>query len=73
MNFLINEIQKVGFKIKCLYLDKEFFTAGVINYLKNRKIPFIIPCVKRGKSGGIRNLYIGRKSLLYTIHNEIKK
>ncbi|MDR2624171.1 MAG: hypothetical protein LBC39_06365 [Methanobrevibacter sp.] len=62
IDFLINEIRTMRFKIKGLYLDREFFTVEVINYLKNRKIPFIIPYVKRGPSGGIRKLLKGRKS-----------
>ena len=62
IDFLIKEIETNGFKIKALYLDKEFFTVKVINYLQNRKTPFIITCVKRGPSGGIRNLLKGRKS-----------
>jgi len=62
IDFLINEIETNGFKIKELFLDKEFFTVEVINYLQNRKIPFIIPCVKRGPSGGIRKLLNGKKS-----------
>jgi putative transposase len=62
VDFLINEIQTKEFKIKGVYLDKEFFTVEVINYLQNRKIPYIIPCVKRGRSGGIRELFEGNKS-----------
>jgi putative transposase len=62
VDFLINEIETVGFKIKGLYLDKEFFTVDVINYLINTETPFIIPCVKRGPSGGIRKLFNGKKS-----------
>jgi len=53
----------MGFKIKGLYLDREFFTVEVINYLQERNTPFIIPCVLRGRSGGIRNLFVGRKKL----------
>ena len=34
----------------------------MINYFQNRKTPFIIPCVKRGPSGGTRKLLKGRKS-----------
>ena len=55
IDFLIKEIRTIGFKIKAIYLDREFFTVEVINYLQSRKTPFIIPCVKRGPSGGIRN------------------
>ena len=72
IDFLTKEIRTAGFKIKALYLDKEFFTVEVINYLKKQKTPFIIPCVKRGPSGGIRNLLKGRKSYSteYTMHSK---
>lgn len=52
-------------------MDRQFNTVEVINYLQKRKTPFIIPLVKRGKSGGIRNLFIGRKSYIteYTMHS----
>jgi putative transposase len=75
VNFLINETKTIGFKIKGLYLDKEFFTVKVINYLTNRKTPFIIPCVKRGPSGGIRKLFKGKKSYStdYTMHSKENK
>ncbi|KZX17560.1 hypothetical protein MBFIL_00970 [Methanobrevibacter filiformis] len=62
VDFLINEITTNGFKIKGIFLDREFYTIEIINYLQNRKIPFIIPCVKRGPSGGIRKLLTGKKS-----------
>ena len=62
IDFLINEIQSNGFKIRGLYLDREFYNVAVINYLIHRKIPHIIPCVLRGPSGGIRELLKGGKS-----------
>ena len=62
VDFLIKEIQSMGFEIKGLYLDKEFYRVAVINYLINRKIPHIIPCVMKGRSGGMRNLLTGKKS-----------
>jgi putative transposase len=62
VDFLIKEIQTNGFEIKQVYLDKEFYTVEVINYLMFNEIAFIIPCVKRGPSGGIRKLFKGRES-----------
>ena len=62
VDFLIKEIQSIGFKIRTLYLDREFYTVEVIDYLINMDAPFIIPCVKRGPSGGIRKLLTGKKS-----------
>ena len=72
VDFLIKEIQSNEFKIKRIYLDKEFYTVEVINYLMNNEIPFIIPCVKRGPSGGIRKLLKGRESYTtdYTMHSK---
>jgi putative transposase len=72
VDFLINETETNGFKIKGLYLDKEFYTVNVINYLQNRKTPFIIPYLKRRSSGGIRNLFKGKKNLLYRIYYAFK-
>jgi len=43
VDFLIKEIESKGFKIKILFLDREFFTIDVINYLQNRKTSFIMP------------------------------
>jgi len=37
INFLLREVESMGFKIKGLYLDREFFTVEVINYLQKRK------------------------------------
>jgi putative transposase len=62
VDFLIKEIEDIGFKIKILFLDREFYSVEMINYLQNRKTSFIMPCVKKGPSGGIRNLLTGRKS-----------
>ncbi len=62
IDFLLGEVTGVALKIGRLYLDREFYTVDVINHLKARGVPFIIPCVARGKSGGIRALLNGRKS-----------
>lgn len=72
IDFLLEEVESIGFKIKGLYLDREFFTVDVINYLQERNTPFIIPCVKRGRSGGIRNLFVGRKKLLHRIYHAFR-
>ena len=72
VDFLIKEIETMGLKIKILFLDREFFTVEMINYLQNRKTSFIMPVVKRGPSGGIRNLLTGKKSYSteYTMHSK---
>ena len=72
IDFLLEEVEQAGFKIKGLYLDRQFFTVEVINYLHEKQLPFIMPCVPRGRSGGIRNLFVGRKSYSaqYTMHSK---
>jgi putative transposase len=37
VNFLIKEVQINGLGIKRIYLDKEFYTVEVINYLMYNK------------------------------------
>ncbi|KZX10258.1 hypothetical protein MBCUR_18650 [Methanobrevibacter curvatus] len=66
VDVLINEIKNNKFKIKGLYLDREFFIIEFINYLQNRKTPFIIPCVKIEPGGGIVNTLTGKKATLPT-------
>ncbi len=71
IDFLVKEVEYAGFQVETLYLDRGFFSVEVINHLQRREIPFIMPCVLRGKSGGIRDLFVGRKSYLtqYTMRN----
>ncbi len=69
IDFLLCEVAGIGLKVRCLFLDREFYTIDVINYLQEREVPFIMPCVQRGRSGGIRNLLVGKKSYstMYTM------
>lgn len=75
IDFLLDEVTGAGLNVKSLFLDREFYNIDVINYLMGRDIPFIIPCVLRGRSGGIRNLFIGRKSYstTYTMKSSKKQ
>lgn len=66
IDFLLDEVARMGLRVKGLYLDREFHTIDVINHLQERDIPFLMPCVARGRSGGIRKLFIGRKSYITT-------
>ena len=50
----IKRIEKEGYEIKLLCLDKGFYQARVLKYLQESKIPAIIPAVPRGRSGGLR-------------------
>lgn len=75
IDYLLNEVTGAGLKVGKLYLDREFYTIDVINHLKGKGIPFIVPCVARGKSGGIRRLLKGRQSYsaTYTMRSNGKE
>lgn len=62
IDFLLAEAAGMSLRVKCLFLDRGFYNIDVINHLTDEDIPFIIPCVRRGRSGGIRNLFFGNKS-----------
>jgi len=59
---LFLRLQKLSIKLRCLYLDKQFYTVLVIGHLLKMDIPFEMPMVHRGRSGGSRRLLSGRKS-----------
>ena len=69
---LQNRVETVGFRLKRLFLDREFDNNGVIEYLKTQPFPAIIPLTIRGKNGGTRALLKGRKSFTtsYTRHSK---
>jgi putative transposase len=62
ITYLLALIEPLALKIKCLYLDREFFCVPVIRWLQALDIPFIMPVIIRGKQSGTRNLIQGRCS-----------
>lgn len=52
VRYLLAEVQKTSIRIKCLFLDKGFFTAAVMSYLNSVRIPYIIAAFQRGRKGG---------------------
>jgi putative transposase len=62
VSYLLSEISGLDIKIRYLFLDKGFFTAHIINYLKSINTPFVISAFPRGrKSGGLSKLIEKRK------------
>lgn len=59
---LFARLKALSIKMRCLYLDKQFYTVTVIRYLQSLDISFEMPMVHRGRSGGSRRLLSGRKS-----------
>jgi putative transposase len=75
IDYLLAEVTGSGLRISRLYLDRGFYTIDVINHLKEKGVPFIIPCIARGKTGGIRRLLKGGRSYStkYTMRSVEKK
>lgn len=60
---LLERRATLGFAPKVLYLDKGFASTAIIRYLQDEvRLPTIIACPIRGKTGGTRALCRGRKS-----------
>ncbi len=46
---LLDRIDQLGLKTRCLLLDRMFFTFAVLQFLKQRKVPFLMPVMFRGR------------------------
>lgn len=68
---LFKRLDTLQLQVKKLYLDKGFYSIGVIRLLKERGTPFILPAIAR-KNGGVSKLFVGRASYKtsYTMHNQ---
>ena len=62
ITYLLARLESLKLKIKRLYLDRGFFSISVIRWLKALDISFIMPAIRRGKKGGIKQFLKGRKS-----------
>lgn len=63
LKWLLDHFKSIGGHIKRLYLDSGFYSVKVLIFLiLKADIPFIMPIPKKGRSGGVRKLFKGRKS-----------
>ena len=62
ISYLLTKVNSLNLKIKRLYLDRGFYSASVIRWLKALDIPFIMPAIRNGKTGGINQYFKGQKS-----------
>jgi putative transposase len=62
VTYLLAMLSPLRVRVKRLYLDRGFYSVPVIRWLKALNIPFLMPAVIRGKTGGTRQLLVGRKS-----------
>nr|WP_290225391.1 ISH3 family transposase [Trichocoleus desertorum] len=62
LTYLLARLSPLRVRVKRLYLDRGFYSVPVIRWLKALQIPFLMPAVIRGKTGGTRQLLRGRRS-----------
>lgn len=69
LTYLLAMLHPLKIRVKRLYLDRGFYSVPVIRWLKALNLPFLMPAVIRGKTGGTRQLLVGRKSYItrYTL------
>ena len=69
ITYLLAELDYLKINVNKLYLDRGFFNTPVIRWLQALNIPFLMPAIKTGKQGGIKQLLKGKKSYktTYTI------
>jgi hypothetical protein len=46
---LLAQIRKIGLKIKCLLLDRAFFSVAVMGFLQQENLPFLMPVKFSGR------------------------
>lgn len=46
---LLRQVRKAGVKVRCLLLDRGFYSVGVIRYLQAARCPFLMPAIRRGR------------------------
>ncbi len=46
---LLDRIDDLGLKIRCLLLDRAFFNVPVAEFLQSRQLPFLMPVMFRGR------------------------
>lgn len=70
---LLDAITPLTVKVRDLYLDRGFYSVPVLRWLMALKLPFIMPAIIRGKTGGTRALCQGRRSYQtsYTLHSSV--
>lgn len=56
---LLDRVKRLKIKVRRLYCDAGFCNIPVLQMLERRQLAYIIPVPVRGKSGGIRELFVG--------------
>jgi putative transposase len=69
---LLKRLKTLGIRLRRLYLDKGFCATPVFKSLDRRAVRYVVPIPVRGKSGGVRDLFVGLKGYWtpYTFHSQ---
>ena len=59
---LLNRVKRLGIQVRRVYLDKGFCAIEVFKTLDRRGLSYVVPIPVRGKSGGVRRLFVGQAS-----------
>jgi putative transposase len=49
---LLRQVRRTGVKVRCLLLDRGFYSVAVIRYLQAARCPFLMPVIRRGRKPG---------------------
>jgi hypothetical protein len=75
LTLLLQRANGLGMHITRLYLDRGFYSIEICRYLQKEGIAALMPVVKKGRKGGIRQLFTGQESYrtTYTLRNQKTK
>ena len=62
VTYLLAQLATLKVQLERLYLDRGFYSVPMIRWLQTLDIPFLMPAIIRGKTGGTRALLQGRMS-----------
>lgn len=68
---LLDRVKRLKIRVRRVFLDAGFCNVPVLKTLRRRKLPYLMPIPARGKSGGVRHLFVRGKSYVgyYTLHS----
>jgi len=51
VRLLLGQLRQAGVRVRRLLLDRGFYAAEVVRLLQERRVPFIVPVIRRGRLG----------------------
>jgi hypothetical protein len=62
VGWLLTRLKRLKLRLRRLYLDAGFAGVPLMRLLRRRRVTFLLPLPARGKKGGVRRLFVGRRS-----------